>query len=59
MMSQHDSFLSLIEEAKQMLLNRIPEEAELIYCIAKLEPDLRAAIIIAYEFLYKDVEDVK
>lgn len=53
-MSQPESMSELIQQAQAMLLDRSPEEAELIYYIAKLEPDLRAAIIIAYEFLYKN-----
>lgn len=46
---QHESFLDLIAEAEAMLNDRQPEEALLIYHIAKLPDDLRAGIIVAYQ----------
>lgn len=41
----------LIEEARQMLMDRSKEEADLIYYIAKLDNEERAAIILAYQML--------
>ncbi len=46
-----DDMFTLIDEAKDMLLDRPEAERELIYAIAKLEDDLRAAIVLAYNYL--------
>lgn len=46
----------LINQAYQMLVDRNKEEARLIYVIAKLPEDLRAAIILAYALLEKENE---
>lgn len=46
-----ESFFDLIRQATEMLLDRPEIERRLIYCIAKMEPDLRSAIIIAYELI--------
>ena len=50
-------FFTLIREAREMLLDRHPEERELIYAIAILEEEERSAIIIAYKDLSKEEED--
>ena len=47
-----ESFLDLINQATQMLLDRPKPEQDLIYAIAKLDPDLRGAIILAYQQIY-------
>ena len=52
-----DSFIELLKEATAMLLDRPKPEQDLIYYIARMESDLRAAIILAYQNLYRD-EDV-
>lgn len=54
---KEESLKDLIEQATYMLLDRSKEEAELIYCIAKMDPEARGAIIIAYERFVKNHED--
>ena len=49
----------LIDEARAMLLDRQQCERDLIYAIAKMDPELRGAIILAYEFLLKEKQDGK
>lgn len=51
---KEESFLDLIDQAKEMLLDRSKPEQELIYAISKLEDDLRVAIMIAYRSIYYD-----
>jgi len=51
---KEESFFDLISQAAEMLLDRPKDEANLIYQIAKMEPDLRSAIVIAYQEIYKD-----
>lgn len=46
--------LELIREAEAMLLDRIPQERDLIYAIAKLDPEARSAIVVAYEFILQE-----
>lgn len=46
-----ESLIDLIEQATEMLLDRPQEERNLIYAIARLDDDLRAAIILAYQNL--------
>jgi hypothetical protein len=41
----------LIEDAAYMLADRVAEERELIYYIAKMDNESRAAIVIAYEHI--------
>lgn len=55
----NESLFDLIVQAQALLLDRSREEAELIYYIAKMEPDLRAAIIIAYDELFKYHDELK
>ena len=50
-MNEQTDMFHLIHEATEMLLDRSEPERELIYYIAKMEPDLRAAIILAYQNL--------
>lgn len=52
---KQESLFDLIQQAHQMLLDRSKQEQELIYHIAKLEPDLRGAIILAYQGMHNDV----
>ncbi len=49
-----DGLFELIGQAKEMLLDRPKPEQDLIYAIAKLEDDLRAAIILAYQGIHND-----
>ncbi len=56
MSGECESFFDLIDQATEMLLDRSKPEQDLIYYISKMEPDLRSAIILAYENLYKDKE---
>ncbi len=48
--------MELIREAQEMLIDRRREERDLIYAIAKLDSEERAAIILAYEFLIESNE---
>ena len=57
MKSKHDTLFDLIQQATEMLLDRSRAEQELIYYIAKLEPDLRTAIILAYQNLHKETDE--
>ena len=52
------SLFDLIHEAKEMLLDRIPIERELIYSIASLTDEERSAIVLAYQFLQEEGESV-
>lgn len=52
----NESMFDLINQAQEMLMDRPIKERELIYHVAKLENDLRGAIIIAYELIMKDNE---
>lgn len=52
-MTQENLF-DLIKQATAMLMDRPKPEQDLIYYICKLEPDLRAAIILAYRGLYDE-----
>lgn len=52
-----ESFTQLIKEAHEMLLDRPKQEADLIYAIALLDNEEKAAIILAYKNLFgKDSE---
>ena len=53
---KEESFFDLIHQAKEMLLDRPQIERELIYHICKIEDDLRAAIILAYQGLKDEGE---
>ena len=53
------ALFDLICEAKGMLLDREPLERDLIYAIAKLDQEERAAIILAYQCLLEREEDEK
>lgn len=46
------SFISLLKEAEEMLLDRSREEADLIYYVCMLDDECRAAIIFAYKNLF-------
>ncbi len=56
-MSSHSSLPQLIQEATQMLLDRPQIERNLIYCIACLTNEERAAIIFAYELLTSEEDE--
>ena len=47
----------LIQEAAQMLLDRPPQERQLIVHIAKMPDDLRAAIVLASQCIDDDVKE--
>jgi len=49
-----DSVFDLMDQATQMLLDRSEAERDLIYYMAKMETDLRMAIILAYQNLYSE-----
>lgn len=51
---KEESLLDLIQQAKEMLLDRSKEEQDLIYHIAKFPDDLRTAIVIAYRGIYDE-----
>mgnify|MGYP003390326874 FL=1 len=51
---KEESFGDLLKSAQAMLWDRHPQERALIYAIAKLDPEERAAIIIAYERFIKN-----
>jgi len=53
---KEESFFDLISQATEMLKDRPKQEADLIYHIAKMEEDLRAGIILAYQQLYPEDE---
>jgi hypothetical protein len=42
----------LMQQATDMLLDRKKSEQDLIYYLCKMEPDLRLAIILAYNNLH-------
>lgn len=48
---EEEKFTDLLDQAIQMLRDRPKPEAELIYAVAKLDPDLRAAIVMGYELI--------
>ncbi len=50
-MHKHESLIDLIKQATAMLTDRSKQEQDLIYAIAKLDNEARAAIIIAYEYV--------
>lgn len=52
-MSKQESLFDLMQQAKAMLLDRSKEEQDLIYHCAKFDHESRAAIILAYQSLYK------
>lgn len=47
-----ESFTQLLDEAREMLLDRSKEEADLIYAIAILDDEARVAITLAYRMIY-------
>ena len=49
-----ESLFDLVAQATEMLKDRSKPEQELIYFIAKLDPDLRVAIILAYQGMYDE-----
>lgn len=48
-MDKEESLFDLIDQARQMLLDRPEIEQDLIYYVAKLNDEERAAIILAYQ----------
>ncbi len=48
-MMHQESFTDLISQAAHMLADRTKAERDLIYYIAKMDDEEKAAIIIAYE----------
>lgn len=56
-MIQKESLFDLIQQAEQMLLDRSKPEQDLIYHICKMEQELRAAIILAYQGIHNDKSD--
>ena len=53
---KQESFFDLVDQAKAMLLDRPVIEQQLIYTIAKMEDELRSAIVLAYQDIYYKVE---
>ncbi len=54
---KQETFFDLITQAAEMLMDRSKAEQDLIYHIAMMEGETRAAIILAYQNLYrKDYE---
>jgi hypothetical protein len=51
-----ESFFDLIEQAKEMLLDREEIERDLIYEVAKLDSEEKSAIILAYNILKSESE---
>lgn len=51
-----ESLTDLIQEAQQMYLDRSRAESDLIRFVASLDPEARAALILAYDILYKEDE---
>lgn len=49
-----ESLFDLVVQATQMLNDRSKPEQDLIYFVAKLDSDLRAAIILAYQGMYDE-----
>jgi len=47
-------FTELIDEAQEMLLDQSRPVQDLIYFIAKLDNEERAAICLAYRILYEE-----
>lgn len=58
MTTKKESFTDLISQAEAMLRDRSKQEADLIFSIAKLEDDLRAAIIFAYNNIHDPYEEI-
>lgn len=54
--NSNESFIDLISQATQMLLDRPKIEQDLIYFISKLDNEERAAIILAYEYIHINKE---
>lgn len=52
-----EDFSTLLMHAQQMLLDRRREEADLIYYVCKMDPDMRAAIILGYQMLFNEDKD--
>ena len=48
MTDKPQSLFELIQDATQMLLDRSKEERDLIYAVAILDDEARAALILAY-----------
>lgn len=51
------TFKECIQDAIDMLRDRPRKEADLIYQVCRLEDDLRAGIIMAYQLLFMDEDD--
>lgn len=49
-----ETLLDLILQGEQMLLDRSKPEQDLIYFVAKLDCEERAAIVLAYQNLYNN-----
>ncbi len=52
-----ESFVQLLREANEMLRDRPKPEADLIYHVAKLDSEARAAIIMGYDMIYKEYKE--
>ena len=55
-LSKQETLFDLVQQAKAMLADRPRIEADLIYYVAKFDSEERAAIILAYDLLYKNPE---
>ncbi len=53
-MKHQSDFFKLMSEAAEMLSDRLKPEQDLIYYIARMEDELRSAIVLAYQGLYDD-----
>lgn len=57
MTNKQETLFELIGQAREMLLDRSREEADLIYAVSKMDSEERGAIILAYDLLYKGDDD--
>lgn len=58
MTKKNESMLDLIREAYDMLKDRSEQEASLIYHVAKLDNEERSAIILAYQNIQQEKEEI-
>ena len=52
-----DNFIELMRQATEILRDLTTLEANLIYRIAKMDSEARAAIVMAYNTLYKEYKE--
>lgn len=54
-----DNFIDLLREAAEMYMGRPKIEADIIYHVAQLGSEERAAVILAYDMIYKEYKEFK